>query len=198
MNSISSQKTNKLQQLINWTIEKSKVAGVVWLLQNTHSKEKYKQKLEELRAMPYGTVGKELASLLSRKKLDLIPKFETHDIKHLILDYDMTPLDEVRMQAYLLGNGNRSLPCLLFLSFGLFMPELWFELGKEYQKGKAHRSIAELTFENCLEENFDEMKNRYCSPIHTSSFTSTSVNNSFFMKNYFVTQSTLQTNNKTK
>lgn len=99
--------------------------------------------------------------MLDSKQYRLIPKFENHDLKHIILDYEMTMKDEIRMQAYLIGNGNFTFPCLMFFSLGIFYPAIWRGLFKEYQDGKTSKSIHFLTLDNCKELQLIDIKNEY-------------------------------------
>jgi len=98
------------------------------------------------------TIGSDLAEMLIENKLTVIPRFEDHDLKHLILGYGMTSMEEIRMQAYLFGNGNRSLFCILFLFSGSIFPEEWKSFYTAYQKGKNGPSILHLKVTDCLSE----------------------------------------------
>ncbi len=142
-------------------IELSKVAGIVWFLQTIFNMDNYERKQEVLRNFPNGSVGKSIANILDENGLRLIPKFESHDLKHLLLGYSMTPEDEVKMQAFLFGNGNWTLPCLSFLSLGLLMPEIWQDLIKAYKKGKNTKSIHHLTLGNCASFDLNELRKNY-------------------------------------
>lgn len=144
--------------IIKWIVKISKVDGIVWLLQNTHDMTKYRAKLTSLSKLPTGTVGRELALLLYENRMELIPKFEDHDLKHLLLEYEMNPVDEIKMQAFLLGNGNYTLPCVLFLSLGLFMPTYWSAFKQEYKRGRRAKSVLHLTIENCSFKNLMNLK----------------------------------------
>lgn len=124
--------------------------GTIWALEKIYGSKILTPKLNQLRSLKDGTVGREIANLLDNLGYRLIPKFENHDLKHVILEYDMTMKDEIRMQAYLVGNGNYTLPCLIFLSFGLFYPSIWLDLPREYSSGKASKSIHFLTLEKCM------------------------------------------------
>lgn len=155
---MSNASLNVFQTSYRRAIELSKVAGIVWLLQATHDMRKYQAKKERLRALPTGTIGRSIAGLLDENQLDLIPRFESHDLKHVLLGYGMTPEDEIRMQAFLLGNGNHSLACLLFLSFGLLMPEIWPALRAEFRKGRNTASISHLTLENAAHRSVWELR----------------------------------------
>ena len=76
------------------------------------------QKVDELRKLSEGTFGNDIAKCLDDHKLRLVPGYESHDLKHVLLDFKMTPVDEIRMQAFMLGNGNYTLPCFAILTFG--------------------------------------------------------------------------------
>jgi ubiquinone biosynthesis protein Coq4 len=118
--------------------------------------------------MKSGTVGKEIANMLDEKGFKLIPKFKNHDLKHLVLGYQMTLEDEIRMQAYLIGNGNRTFWCLLFFSQAILMPELWRELLVEYKKGQSAKSIFDLTLDSCINKNLKELQRQYSSNYQTA------------------------------
>jgi hypothetical protein len=134
---------------------------IIWVLEKIYGTKPLDLKLAELRKLEKGSVGREVAEMLDIKGYRLIPKFENHDLKHIILDYEMTMQDEIKMQAYLVGNGNKTFPCLIFLSLGLFYPKIWSELGKEYRQGKKTNSIHYLTLESCMDKPLSEMKNKY-------------------------------------
>jgi ubiquinone biosynthesis protein Coq4 len=159
--SLSRAKSPFSQRFLNKTIEFVKISGIISILQTIYDMKPYEQKLANLRQMPKGTVGKEMSKMLDAHQLRLIPKYESHDLKHLLLGYGMTPKDEIKMQVFLLGNGNFTLTCLLFASLGIFMPDSWREFRAEYQKGKRSISILHLELEDCCGENFEELKKMY-------------------------------------
>ncbi|OCB75272.1 hypothetical protein B0A79_09375 [Flavobacterium piscis] len=65
------------------------------------------------------------------------------------------------MQAYLIGNGNFTFPCLIFFSLSLFYPTIWKDLGNEYQTGKVSKSIHFLTLDHCMTLQLADIKNEY-------------------------------------
>jgi hypothetical protein len=73
----------------------------------------------------------------------------------------MTMQDEIKMQAYLVGNGNTTFPCLIFLSLGLFYPATWRGLANEYRQGQKTNSIHFLTLDNCMDRPLIEIQNEY-------------------------------------
>ena len=135
--------------------------GIIWTLEKIYGSTTLDSKLTHLRTLQKGTVGREIAIVLDDRGYKLIPKFENHDLKHIILDYDMTMKDEIRMQAYLVGNGNLTLPCLIFLSLGLFYPTIWKDLPTEFLQGQKMKSIHFLTLDNCMDKDLDLVKNEF-------------------------------------
>lgn len=82
-------------------------------------KKKVKNARFALENCPENSVGNSVLNMLNENNLDVIPFFEDHDLKHLVLGYGMTSVEEIRMQAFLFGNGNRSFSCILFLLSGI-------------------------------------------------------------------------------
>ena len=131
---------------------------IIWTLEKLYGTRETESKLAFLRTLEKGTAGREIADMLDKNGFRLIPKFESHDLKHVVLDYEMTMPNEIRMQAYLIGNGNYSFPCLIFFTLGIFYPEVWKDLAKEYRAGKASNSILHLTLDNCMNSSLKELK----------------------------------------
>lgn len=155
-------KQRKPSSAFGWIIREIQITGfTVWILQMLFDMKPYLEKHNQMRSMQPNTVGRAVAELLDQNNFKLIPKFENHDLKHLILGYNMTIEDEVRMQAFLVGNGNYTIPCLIFLSLGLFMPELWKELIVEYKKGERTKSIYYLTLDNSMNRSIYELQKEY-------------------------------------
>ncbi|MGC4041826.1 MAG: hypothetical protein QM710_13855 [Flavobacterium sp.] len=121
--------------------------------------EKYKQKVSELRGFENGTLGKQIADCLDNHKLTLVPGYESHDLKHVLLDYKMTAEDEIRMQAFMLGNGNHTIPCFAILGFGaMLLPDLWPIFYQDYKKGRDSIPISNWTIDNYAKSNIDELR----------------------------------------
>ena len=150
-----------LQSVIEILIDKVKTYGVIKPLQFLYPSEPYDRKLAYMRSLPPKTIGYDLAKMLDEKGLKLIPNFENHDLNHLVLNYGMDTESELCMQAYLLGNGNMKGYCILFLSSGLLLPNLWKTLYIHFKKGQRNPSISTLSFENCLEEETHLIRKQY-------------------------------------
>jgi hypothetical protein len=118
-------------------------------------------RLSAMRTMPVGTIGKDISRLLTEHNLKPIPKFEDHDLKHIVLDYGMSSIDEIKMQAYLIGNGKYSIFCILFLASGILFPEHWSSFYREYRKGTMAPSILNLSIDECMTLETEIVKATY-------------------------------------
>jgi hypothetical protein len=138
---------NILQVLARAIIRKSFHLSV-WTIEQFHDIELYEQKAKELQALPDGTLGKEIADCLEKNELRLVPNYESHDLKHVLLDFKMTPVDEIRLQAFMLGNGNYSLPSFAIFIFGaLLLPDLWATFYRDFRNGQNAKPISAWTIE---------------------------------------------------
>jgi hypothetical protein len=139
---------NILQHLARAIIKKSFNLSV-WIIEQFSDITIYEQKLRELRDFPEGTLGKDIANCLEQHNLRLVPNYESHDLKHVLLNFKMTPVDEIRMQAFMLGNGNYSIPsCTIFIFGALLLPDLWITFYGDYKKGQNSKPIKTWTIEN--------------------------------------------------
>jgi len=125
----------------------------------------YERKVSKLRTYKKGTLGKEIANCLDAHDLTLVPKFESHDLKHVLLNYQMTPEDEIRMQAFMIGNGNYSFPSFAIFIFGiLLLPELGFTFYADFKKGRTTIPISKWTIENFADRNLMELRSILAKP----------------------------------
>ncbi|MFK7772313.1 MAG: Coq4 family protein [Saprospiraceae bacterium] len=117
------------------------------------SKTPWKIGLEKLKTFPPKTLGGDLAHFLENEGLSLMPKFESHDVYHVLLKYKTTVVDEARMQFFLMGNRKYSLYIIgTNLIALIFYPEQIRSFIKEFQKGRKAISIAKWNFEFLLNE----------------------------------------------
>ena len=70
-------------------IEKSFYLSV-WTIEQFSNTEKLKEKVERLNKFEEGTLGKEIANCLKENNLNLVPNYESHDLKHSLLNFKMT------------------------------------------------------------------------------------------------------------
>ncbi len=135
-------------QIISRTIIKKSFHLSVWTIEQFYDIAIYEEKARQLQEFPDGTLGKDIANCLEKNNLRLVPNYESHDLKHVLIDFKMTPVDEIRMQAFMLGNGNYSIPSFAIFIFGaLLLPDLWTTFYKDYTKGKRSKPIKTWTIE---------------------------------------------------
>jgi len=106
-----------------------------------------------------GTLGKEIVKCLKENNLNLVPNYESHDLKHTLLNFKMTPLDEIRMQAFMIGNGNWSIPSLAIFIYGtLLLPSKWNLFKEDYIKGRKAIPIKDWTIEEFANKKVKELR----------------------------------------
>ncbi|MEM6378199.1 MAG: hypothetical protein AAF705_08295 [Bacteroidota bacterium] len=131
----------------------------VALINRLSNMERYRSQVNQLRKLPDGTLGKEIANCLDMHNLCLVPGFESHDMKHVLLGYEMTPEDEIRMQAFMIGNGNYSFPSLAIFLFGaVLLPDLWSVFLTDFKKGASTIPVSAWTIEDYAEYSLDDLR----------------------------------------
>lgn len=121
----------------------------VWTIEQFYDIAVYEEKTRELNALPEGALGKDIAACLIRNNLRLVPGFESHDLKHVLLGFEMTPVHEIRLQAFMLGNGNRTIPSLMIFIFGaLLLPDLWRTFYRDFKNGAQAKPISTWSIED--------------------------------------------------
>jgi ubiquinone biosynthesis protein Coq4 len=99
--------------------------------------------VQQLQQFPSGSLGKDFIIFLEVKKLQLLPHYAKHDIKHILLQYDTTEDGEVCLQCFMLGNGHISFPVAVTVLYGIItMPEHWKKFKAAYKRGKKSTPIA--------------------------------------------------------
>ena len=117
------------------------------------SKIPWKVNFKKLKQFPPQTLGHDLAIFLEKEGLDLMPKFESHDVYHVLLKYKTTVVDEARMQFFLMGNRKYSLYIIGTNVIAIFfLPEHIKAFIKEFHKGRKALPIAQWNFEYLLNE----------------------------------------------
>jgi len=136
----------------------------VWCLEQRHDMARYHQKVAALSQLPQGTVGRELAECLLARELTLVPGFESHDLKHVILAYELEPVGEIRLQAFMLGNGNWTLPSILIFLFGVvLLPQHWRLFKKDFYAGRQCLPLATLEIADCQHQSLNELRSQLVS-----------------------------------
>lgn len=153
LNRLFSLREKLLLNLVEWT-------KPIYAVLFQKSKTPWQVNLENLKKLPPKTLGGDLAVFLEKEGFTLMPKFESHDVYHVLLKYKTTVVDEARMQFFLMGNRKFS-PYVLgsnFLALFLF-PEKIRVFLQEFKKGQKALSIAKWNFEHLLQEPTASLRN---------------------------------------
>jgi ubiquinone biosynthesis protein Coq4 len=131
------------------------VAGVIQRKSPGHLK------VQELCTMLPGSFGRELGEHMQRYKIDFIPGFEEHDMKHLLLGYPLSVRGEMLLSAFEFGTGNRSFMTLgVFLPALIVAPELWPDLVKQFKRGRANKQVRKIHLKSQLNCQLSEVQNK--------------------------------------
>ena len=118
---------------------------------------------EELRNLHEGTWGKALADTLDRKGYRLLRNYEYHDAKHVLLDYGMDEISEVKMQFFFLGNRRYSFPVLSTVTIGfILMPKRHREFFREYLKGRRTPPVNRHNIARMMDEPLEQVRQKLC------------------------------------
>lgn len=124
---------------------------------------------EELAAMPEGSVGRELHRFFQSNHLDLLPFYEKHDIKHVVLGYEATEDGEVCLQCFMLANGRCTIPVLIAVLYGvLTMPEYWSLFRKAWKRGRSNRPLQDLNWFDLIPQQQEEVRRRLLRSRHAA------------------------------
>lgn len=139
----------------------------VWLIEQFHDMKLYNEQIDNLRKLSKGTLGREIADCLDKHNLNLVPGYESHDLKHSLLNYKMTPVGEIRLQSFMLENGNISLPSIAIFTFGfILLPHKWVQLAKDFHLGLNSKSIKDWTIEKYANKNIEDLRTQVIMTDH--------------------------------
>jgi ubiquinone biosynthesis protein Coq4 len=133
-----------------------------WLKQKDESWHVNRQSLMQ---MPDGTLGQDLGYFLQRNNFELLDKGESHDVYHVLLGYDTTVADEIKLQYFLLGNGRLSFIGYAIMAVGFhLLPEYFREYIKAFRQGRQCKNIIHWDMKNLLSKNTEILRGRLNRP----------------------------------
>lgn len=98
---------------------------------------KFPYSIKDLQHFKAGTVGRELYSFFFKNDLEMLPHYEKHDVKHVVLGYPPTEVGEVSLQCFMLANGRISVPVIFSVAIGIIiMPEHFIAFRKAWKRGR--------------------------------------------------------------
>jgi ubiquinone biosynthesis protein Coq4 len=115
--------------------------------------------MQDLLLCPQGSLGNEAYHFLKQRNISLFHGYEVHDLKHVLLNIEMTIKGEIELEYFELGNGNRSIVVWVVILGGtLVMPEKFKEYRKSYLRGKASKKLENLKLEEQLQTPIEELR----------------------------------------
>lgn len=122
----------------------------------------WRKPLEELRRYPSNTWGFQTAEFLKRHSFHVfLPKYELHDAMHVLLGYEVSAADELRLQAFMVGNRNASFAGKVLVILGAFLlPETLPTLHKEFKRGRSSPSLRKWPVQELLNRPLIELQNK--------------------------------------
>jgi ubiquinone biosynthesis protein Coq4 len=129
-----------------------------WLKRNKESWHLSRQKMLE---MPSNTLGHDVGYFLQRHNFELVDKSESHDVYHVLLGYETTVADEIKLQYFLLGNGRLSFIGYAIMAVGFhLLPEYFREYIKAFRQGRQCKNIIHWDMKNLLSKNTEILRGR--------------------------------------
>ena len=118
--------------------------------------------LKALAAFPEGSLGRDLFLFLEKHELQLLPHFETHDVKHVLLGYGIGGKNEGCMQFFYVGNRHYSPASLMTVAASLLlMPEHFRDFIKAFRRGRNTPPIGKLPLEKLLHEPTQTLREKF-------------------------------------
>lgn len=110
--------------------------------------------MQQLAAMPQGSLGNDLFLFLQQRNLSLLKYYVRHDLKHIVLEYDTTDEGEACLQTFMLGNGRISFPVLATVVYSFItMPEHWNKMKTAFLKGRNAKAVHAFPLSKLLMED---------------------------------------------
>lgn len=108
--------------------------------------------ITKMKTSEEGTIGKELFYFLEKNQLQLIPYFESHDLKHVILGYGTEITDELQLISFTFGNIKFPffITYILWINFVLWTPETWKNIVTHYNMGKTLPPVSQYPVQKLL------------------------------------------------
>jgi ubiquinone biosynthesis protein Coq4 len=148
----------KLRAALLVTLTHKIALPVLKIFRNTSA---FPYDMQQLAAMPAGSLGNDLFIFLQQRKLSLLKYYVRHDLKHIVLQYDTTDEGEACLQIFMLGNGRVSFPVLATVVYSVVtMPEYWHKMQQAFANGRNANKVHDLPLSALLLENTDAIRSK--------------------------------------
>jgi len=121
-----------------------------WLLRNRN----WHYTAADYRKMPENSLGKKLIDSMDRNQIPFKPNLVRHDLKHVLLGYQMNMPDELRIHAFLIGNRSYNPMAITYLLICVaIVPEVIPMLRKDFKRGRKAICLKDIPLENYIESD---------------------------------------------
>ena len=141
-------------KLVTWlTIQATEVSGIVLKDRD------WPHKAEDYGLMPKLSVGHQYSKLISSKTIEYKPNLVKHDMKHIILGYDMNIRNELNIVAFLIGNRSSNKVSIFYLIICLLIvPEYLFQLKKHFKRGRSANRLKDYNIASLVEHDLKSVR----------------------------------------
>jgi ubiquinone biosynthesis protein Coq4 len=109
--------------------------------------------------MPSNSLGYGLFDYLEKTNLTYKPNLIRHDMKHILLNYEMKMPVELKIHAFLIGNKSYNLMGIIYLIICvIIVPEIIPDLKKEYVRGQNATCLKNIDLQHYIKNDLNETR----------------------------------------
>ena len=148
---------NKRWQFLEWfTLKSTSLSS--YLLKDRP----WKYSLKDCSKMAENSLGYHLYKYLNDNNIDFNPNLIRHDMKHILLGYEMKIKDELRIHTFLIGNKNYNiLGNIYFLICIMIVPKIVPSLKKDYLRGKQSLQLKNIDLQNYANHDLKKLQKKF-------------------------------------
>jgi len=141
-------------KVVTWlTIQATELSGFVLLERN------WRYEISDYQHMEVGSLGHKYYHLIASGQIEYKANLIKHDMKHIILGYDMTIKNELNIVAFLLGNKSANkISTIYLMTCLLLVPDYFLKLKKHYSRGKKAHRIRNYNLSDFVELNLKTIR----------------------------------------
>ncbi len=114
------------------------------------------------KAMPTNSLGLLYFNYLKQHNISFKPNLIRHDMKHILLGYEMEMPDELKIHAFLIGNKSYNLMGIFYLMICLlFVPEIIPRLYQEYKRGQYAVCLKDIDLQQFIDHDISIVRRKF-------------------------------------
>jgi len=109
--------------------------------------------------LPEKSLGRTFYRYLKQEKIRFKPNLIRHDLKHILLGYEMKMPDELKINAFLLGNRYYNPLGIVYMCICLLLvPEILPDLKKDFRRGRTAKSLKSIDLGKYLSADVEQIR----------------------------------------